>query len=901
MPSPIEPANPDRYRLGAEIARGGLGRVLEATDRALGRAIAVKVVLEGLSEELQERFLREACLTARLDHPNVVPVHDVREASADGQRQLMLCMKRIHGRDLGELLKAIARGERGAREAWTRPRLLRVLQDICLGVAYAHSKGIVHRDLKPSNVMIGDYGETLIVDWGLARETGIAGTEAGGTGRPEGRPGGLDVTRVPDSVHTIEGAVVGTPQYMAPEQAAGRLADVDERSDIYALGAILYEILTLKPPVEADSLDELLEKTRSGVIVAPSARLPSGLPAAGVGPIPPDLDAICMKAMALRREDRFQSARQLHDEIQLYLEGVKERERAHGLAETCVARAREAMDRYRRLAEEAAAALVAAEESERKPRPLDDKAEMWALEDRARGLEREAVEAFAGANALLTEALGHERGHEEARRLKAELYWTKFLEAEEAGSEREMVLSERIVEEFNDGAFDGRLKGEGTLTVRTRAWGCACLREGREVGPGEFRHGRYHPLSGRSLDGRPEAAGVPELESLAPRRLKVHGAGCGTVPVAGAHVWLWRYEEIGRLLIPTTPSGVPSGRSPFPAPVAEAFLPGSPFVPRGPGAYLGATPVEGFPLPMGSWLLLVSADGAAPVRCPVAIPRCGACEQQVTLFRRDEIPEGQVAIPEGPFGFQGDRENPYSNSGSTPHVGDFFIARDPVTCRQYAEFLNDLEATRPGEAAKRAPRESDAIGSCWPGPAWIVPSAAAPAGVRAASRRLPGCAADWEDDWPVFGVSWEDAVAYCAWRTGREGRLVVLPHEVEWEKAARGTDRRWFPFGRHFDDRWCNTSRSHAGGARPARVDEFPHDESPYGVRGMSGNSRDACLNDSGPEYAGWRIFRGGTWVLTGFQSRVAARTGSTAQNTSAMVGFRTASAIRIPSAPEAP
>jgi hypothetical protein len=166
---PQVPPGPDRYRLGEELGRGGVGRVVEAHDPVLKRDVAVKLVLDRASAELRERIVREAEITARLEHPNIVPVHNF-GTREDGERgEMFLAMKRVRGRDLRKLLEAVSAGDRGARKSWSRARLLRGFQDICLGVAFVHDRGVIHRDLKPSNVMIGDYGETLIADWGLAR------------------------------------------------------------------------------------------------------------------------------------------------------------------------------------------------------------------------------------------------------------------------------------------------------------------------------------------------------------------------------------------------------------------------------------------------------------------------------------------------------------------------------------------------------------------------------------------------------------------------------------------------------------------------------------------------------------------------------------------------------------
>jgi serine/threonine protein kinase len=205
----LAPLREDRYEMGAEIGRGGLGRVVEAKDRVLGRGVAIKEMMrETGSTDLLKRFLREGEIAGRLSHPNVIPVHDIGIREEGARRVPYFVMARIFGRDLKEILEAVERGgfavrpetellddlpvldDEGEaapaepvlpakavlagdpRRQFSRPRLLRIFQDVCLAVAYAHDRGIIHRDLKPANVMVGDYGEVYVVDWGLAKDTG---------------------------------------------------------------------------------------------------------------------------------------------------------------------------------------------------------------------------------------------------------------------------------------------------------------------------------------------------------------------------------------------------------------------------------------------------------------------------------------------------------------------------------------------------------------------------------------------------------------------------------------------------------------------------------------------------------------------------------------------------------
>jgi serine/threonine-protein kinase len=336
---------------------------------------------------------------------------------------------------------------------------------------------------------------------------------------------------------------------------------------------------------------------------------------------------------------------------------------------------------------------------------------------------------------------------------------------------------------------------------------------------------------------------------------------------------------------------------------------------------------------MGSYLLILAAEGFHPVRCPVFVGRCADESAEVTLYRDGEIPAGFVQVPGGKFAYQGDRGNPNSGPREDQAPDDFFMARFPASCGEYLEFLNDLatpdspdgasrQADQPdwkrqlGSAEKRVPRESESGGYYWPpvpgredagspgAGRYVVPTAAwlaqAPQDLREKARRLLNCTIDWEEDWPAFSVSWEDAVAYAAWLARTKGLPVSLPHEVEWEKAARGVDGRVYPWGSSFDATFCNNNKSHEGGMRPARLDSFPADESPYGVRGLAGNASDACLNDPGENYPGWRVFRGGIFSDSGLSLRAAFRHGHTTHSVDFYSGFRLCLRPR-PSGPKRP
>ncbi len=304
-----------RYREIRTFAKGGMGRILLVHDTHIGRDVALKQLLpemggytiagkvptaDLLTVPLLARFLQEARVTGQLEHPSIVPVYEL-GYRADGT--LYYTMRLVKGRSMEDEIDVRA----------TLPERLGLLThflDLCQAVAYAHSRGVIHRDIKPLNVMIGEFGETVVIDWGIAKVRGAKDIHAG-----ELREA-VNMMRVTTdasaTAKTTYGQTLGSPYYMPPEQAAGDLEAIDERSDIYALGAVLHTILTGDPPYHGLTAREFLERV--------STFLPQ--PARQLEPrAPRELAAICARAMARRPEERYASARDVAEEIQRYLSG----------------------------------------------------------------------------------------------------------------------------------------------------------------------------------------------------------------------------------------------------------------------------------------------------------------------------------------------------------------------------------------------------------------------------------------------------------------------------------------------------------------------------------------------------------------------------------------------------
>jgi len=277
-----------RYRLLGQVARGGMGVVYAAEDETLQRRVALKVLeVPGNETELANRLIREARVLARLEHPGIVPVHDV-GSLADGR--VFYAMKFVEGQRLDQYIASVS----------SVPGRLRVFLRICDAVAFAHAQGVLHRDLKPSNVMVGPFGEVLVMDWGLAKILGRAGKAAA-----ENSDADLTILEPAGPAHPPEGAteisavtghgtVMGTPGYMSPEQARGDVESLDARSDIFSLGALLRFLLARKP----------------GPSAAEAPRLDRSL------------DAICAKSTATDPAARYQTVQELALDVSRYLDGL---------------------------------------------------------------------------------------------------------------------------------------------------------------------------------------------------------------------------------------------------------------------------------------------------------------------------------------------------------------------------------------------------------------------------------------------------------------------------------------------------------------------------------------------------------------------------------------------------
>jgi serine/threonine-protein kinase len=718
-----------RYEVRGPLGAGAVGEVFAVFDHDTRRVVAVKRLKRvSLGKEATDRFLAEARLTAQLEHPSIIPVYDL---GKDEAGEAFYTMRVVTRRTLRDVLSQRAStrppppdaerpSERATLARWPLARLLGVLAQVSRALAYAHARGVVHRDLKPGNILLGEYGEVYVADWGQAKLLPRA------------------LVSVGDDVGGFVADFGGTPGYMAPEAIEGVWDRTDARSDLYAIGVILYEMLAGRRPIEGTSAADILKAT---VLDAP----PSLREVAPGTPLL--LEDLCTQLLAKDPALRPASADYVAARIEEYLEGAKERERRRDEARALCDRAAVPAHRYHELQDRRDALLVQAAAKLLKVKswePVEKKRDAWRLEDDAERADRDAAVALADAVDLYSKALGYDAEHTAAHEGLADLYWARARAAERARRTSSEVYYERLVAEHDRGKYGPLLKQEARLSL----------------------------------------ASSP----------------------AGAEVFAARYEEVDRVLVAREPVA------------------------------LGTTPVREASLPPGSYLVTLRRAGYRDVRYPVLLGRGAHHEGRVNLYTDAEIGEGFVYVPAGTVILGGDAEAYDALPRQERYVGDFAIARFPVTMRDYCAFLDALEARDPAQAVTRACKGT-ASTSARKGRAgrWEPAEEI----MEGEIRRLFPIEGGHLWNVPAHLVSWFDVRAYCAWLSAERGAAVRLPSEAEREKAARGADGRFYPWGDRFDPAFCLMRSSRPFMQQPEPVGSFPVDESPYGVRDLAGGTRD--------------------------------------------------------------
>ncbi|MFO0761978.1 MAG: bifunctional serine/threonine-protein kinase/formylglycine-generating enzyme family protein [Byssovorax sp.] len=791
------PLLPGRYRDLGLLARGAFGEVRRVHDTLLDRAVAMKVLHgEHTRDHLRKRFLAEARITARLDHPGIVALFD-RGETPDGR--LWFTMKEVRGATLREAIDALheasrPEGFRPMASGWTFRRLIEAFSRIAQAIAHAHGRGILHRDLKPDNLMVGELGEVLVMDWGLGRDLSLREEESvDEAAEIEVAPG---LTR--------HGDVLGTPAYMPPEQARGETALHGPASDVYALGAVLYHLLAGRPPYAGTSA-EILASIARGVRPLPPRAGRKG------APVPAELAELAMRAMSPTIGDR-PTAEALAGEVVAWLDGAKRREQA----EEAVRRARAIEPEIAALRARVGALRAEAREGLDRVRSfdgVDKKAPSWALEDEAAALDVQAALRETEWMEALHGALTIDPDLPEAHAALAEPHKGALLAAERARRAAEAAQAEALLRAHDRGRFASLLRGEGALTLVTDP--------------------------------------------------------------PGAEVWLSRYALRGRRLV-------------------EEDM-----------GLLGVAPLRGVPLQKGSYLLRIRAPGRSEVLYPIRIERGehwdgvapGESEPRPILLPEEgEIGPDEALIPAGYALIGGDPEAPDGLVGRRIWVDSFVIGRYPVTSGEYLGFLNDLCAQGQSDKATIVcPRSDLALSTS------VESRSALPQWGKDGRFHPPP---DWSDDLPIVLVDWHGAMAYARWKAEKTGRPYRLLNELEREKAARGADGRFLPWGDHPEPTFSRTSESQEEAAARVSIHAYPTDESPYGVRGLAGNVRDWCMNTwklagptvesdrlrldpAGADDPDFRAIRGGAWGSATAGSRAASRFGARPAHRGLGLGLR--------------
>lgn len=433
----------DRYEVLGILGKGGMGEVLRVKDQKFERTLAMKIIHKSLvsSPLIQQLFIKEAKSTGLLQHPGTVPVHDFGTLS-DGR--LYFTMQEIQGVTLKEAIKRVHHN--GAppdwittHKDWSIQRLLDAFERICETMAYAHTLGIMHRDIKPSNFMLGAHGEVLVMDWGIAKIL----------------PHGEQTFPDANALRPNMGSVVGTPDYIAPEQARGESDEVNAHSDVFSLGCVLYEIITGKH--FRDSSLSFKEAIRT-----PGPSLPTN---------DDRLQKIYARCTALNPTERYQTAKELHQELSRWLDGEFKRQRALEWVAKATQHHKTVLNIHTRI-HQLNQDIKALERNLQKWAPIQEKQALWVLEDERNQLQQEVDLSEMNSIEWLHSALNQAPDLQEAHRVLTEIYHDQHQRALLQGNTRQATLTLELMRLHDQGDFADYLSGQGTLHTaeQYRGW-----------------------------------------------------------------------------------------------------------------------------------------------------------------------------------------------------------------------------------------------------------------------------------------------------------------------------------------------------------------------------------------------------------------------------------------------
>ena len=751
------------------IGVGGMGAVFSGREPGLMREVALKMLRPAYrwSPERITAFIREARATAQISHPNIVPVHRIGVFEGAG---VYFSMKRIRGQTLRSIISQMADGDRELRRRFTLRRMLEIFVAACNGVSFAHSRGVIHCDLKPANLMVGDYGEVLVMDWGMAQyhehhtSVGERGVDLGGEAAKD-RPGTLG----------------GTPAFMAPELLTGELREPDRQTDVYSLGVILYSILTWRPsPYPHDlSREELMRHVCRHRPPPPRRAAHPKLK------VPRELEAIALKAMARDRNKRYADVQALLDDVHNFLDGYPVR----AYSPNWFYRAVKLIRRRPAVPTVALAALLTwggflfwqeMQELFRSEHVLNLAGYDYLDAQNADRMLRRDYRKMAVPR--LAESAAGEKLRADLIRQKVRMA-DKYIAALELLSripEATARREPRVREMYRD-IFFNRLKNE--LMSRDSAAVRELVEQFRSRWPAQF---------GAAVVANPALRRMTAAVDDGTGRLELETAEVNCV------VRLLRPGESGNAVEKTLE--------------------------------LVAGERQEVELQAGDYLLEFVRPGREPISSPVRVHL--ALTTRFCFEPPARIEPGFVYIPA--------REEMDAN-GCSYLNGAFQMSKLEVPVGEYLEFWKTLP---PEEKARcRALLGGDAAQrELWNDRGEINPPFSA--------------------EQPVTGITGDAACKYCRYLSSRIGRRVRLPYEWEWRRAARGADRRSYPWGDEYRSGRALLAdsplrREFPFGAPPG---SFPGDRSPCGVFDMAGNVREFAL-PSGPD-GSLVVVMGGSCVL---------------------------------------
>ncbi|WP_372805899.1 bifunctional serine/threonine-protein kinase/formylglycine-generating enzyme family protein [Pontiella sp.] len=754
------------------LGKGSFGEVHTAKDGLLGREVAIKSLKKKFreDEDVVDRFLKEARGTAQLEHPNIMPVHEMGVLDELG---VYFTMKKIQGENLKEILDRLEANTSFYIHKYPLNTLLEIFLSVCNGVAFAHSKGVIHRDLKPANIMIGEFGEVLILDWGLVKQLGESGAAAGNVQ--------LRMDELNDGSHTLDGAISGTPNFMSPEQADGNISEIDFQSDVYSLGAILYNMLTYKAPFEKMQLRKLLECVKEGNFLPPRKRRPDLK-------IPRELNAICMTAMARFQVNRYRSVEDLADDIRNYIghrdvsiykaprhvrfwkacrrNPVKASVIAAVATAFCLAYgAQSAMmyGNYRSDVEDGEVHLALGSGIAEEAFQLFD--ELKA--ESARQELREETEVERRLQNELRKKLGEIHNQFNIATSNFESVPPPLRNKKRVREGLYQILRQRLELALYRGDTELAKEWLGDLDKRLEAWG--------KMPADDVREFLYRV--------RRQVEGVGSLEVTASENVE--------------QVLIFSLKNVEGRLVPDQDTAIAKKAPPFTVQV----------------------------VPEGSYLAMVTLSGGQGMK-PFPIHIGHGEKKVVHAWFPSKFYKGMAFVPGGEFVFGGEESRFYRKQSVA--LEPFFIKETEVTFGEYLEFwksLSDPALKQAYRSRVQVVENAREFHDVWDG---------------AGNLLWPDL---FKLEHPVVGIPREAAEAYCAWLGEKTGAAIKLPTVQQWEKAARGVDGRTYVWGNKLDNRYTLTKNNDAAkGKYPifAPPKSFVlTDKSVYNVFDLAGNVRE--------------------------------------------------------------